>query len=400
MAVEKILSLLPSWPLLFPVLLERLSLSRRDPVGPRPDPAPIRHLYVHTPFCATICPYCAFYVHTGSARDMRLFVDALSCEWEKLRRSYPVEVETLYLGGGTPSLLPLDAFRRLADVLRPWQAVEATLEANPRTVTREKAEAWRELGIGRVSLGVQSLDPAVLRTLGRRHLPEDVERTVSILREAGIGNVNVDLLFGVPGQPPASWEETLRRVIAIGPEHVSAYELTYEEDTPFFEARAAGIWREDENRSIAMYRTAWRLLEEAGYRQYEISNYARPGRASLHNQGYWKGNDYLGLGPGACSTVGLRRWQNRRHTGEYIAALSAGREPAREEEALSKEVRQRERLLLGLRTSCGIPSFWIEKEAEQARALIRQGFAELSDGTFRLTSEGRLLADGIAGLFV
>ncbi|QSR84215.1 radical SAM family heme chaperone HemW [Methylacidimicrobium sp. B4] len=382
------------------MLSDRLPSSRRGPLGLRLGPEPIRHLYLHTPFCATVCPYCAFHVHTGSAREMRVFVTALLREWEKLRKSLPVEVETLYLGGGTPSLLPLDAFRQLADAFRPWESVEATLEANPRTVTREKAAAWRDLGIGRVSLGVQSLDPAVLRTLGRRHGPQDVERTVAILREAGFGNINVDLLFGVPGQSPASWEETLTRVIAIGPEHVSAYELTYEEDTPFFEARAAGVWREDEELSIAMYRTAWNLLESSGYRQYEVSNYARPGWASLHNQGYWMGNDYLGLGPGACSTVGLRRWQNRRNTTDYIAALSAGQDPPREEEALSKEVRQRERLLLGLRTSRGVPYSWIEGEAEHARALIGQGLAELSDGTFRLTPEGRLLADGIAGLFV
>lgn len=331
---------------------------------------------------------------------MRVFVDALLQEWERVSRDYPVEAETLYLGGGTPSLLPLDAFRRLAEALLPWEAREATLEANPRTVTPEKASAWRELGVGRVSLGVQSLDSAVLRTLGRRHTPEDVKRAFGTLRDAGFTNINVDLLFAVPGQSRASWEETLGGAMALGPEHVSAYELTYEEDTPFFEARAAGIWREDENRSIEMYRTAWRLLEEAGYRQYEISNYARPDWASLHNQGYWKGDDYLGLGPGACSTVGLRRWQNRRHTEKYIAALSAGQDPPREQEPLSEELRQRERLLLGLRTSSGIPAAWIAGNSEAAGALTRQGLAELSEGTFRLTPEGRLLADGIAGLFL
>ncbi|WP_202213189.1 radical SAM family heme chaperone HemW [Methylacidimicrobium sp. AP8] len=380
--------------------LALLSSARREPIDPYPGLETVRHLYVHTPFCATVCPYCAFYVHTGSAAEMRSFVEALLLEWDRLRRTYPIAARTLYFGGGTPSLLPLDAFRRLAEALRPWESVEATLEANPRTVTPEKAAAWRELGIGRVSLGVQSLDPAVLRTLGRRHRPRDVERTMAVLREAGFENINVDLIFGVPGQSIASWKETLEGVIAMAPAHISAYELTYEEDTPFFEARAAGVWREDEERSIAMYREAWSLLEAAGYRQYEISNYARPGRECLHNQGYWMGDDYLGLGPGAFSTVGLRRWQNRRHTGRYVAALSAGREPPREEEGLSEEVRRRERLMLGLRTSRGIPYSWIEGEAERARALIGQGLAELSDGTFRLTPEGRLLADGIAGLFV
>lgn len=378
----------------------RLFPSLSGPIASGPDCEPIRHLYVHTPFCSTICPYCAFYVHTGSAGEMRIFVDALLREWERIVRAYPVETQTLYLGGGTPSLLPLDSFRRLADALRPWDASEATIEANPRTVTPEKASAWRELGIGRVSLGVQSLDSDVLRTLGRRHHPEDVEKAVSILRDAGFGNVSLDLLFGVPGQSPASWEETLGRAIALGPEHVSAYELTYEEDTPFFKARAAGIWREDENRSIAMYRTAWRLLEGAGYRQYEISNYARSGWASLHNQGYWKGSDYLGLGPGACSTVGFLRWQNHRDTKAYIAALSAGQDPPREEEPLSEGVRQRERLLLGLRTSSGIPASWIDGNSQTARTLIEQGLAELTKDAFRLTPEGRLLADGIAGLFV
>lgn len=330
---------------------------------------------------------------------MRSFVDALAREWVKLKQSYPIEAETLYLGGGTPSLLPADAFRRLAELFRPWQTAEATLEANPRTVTREKAMVWRKLGIGRVSLGAQSLDPAVLRTLGRRHLAQDVERAITTLREIGFENINVDLLFGVPGQSLASWVETLSQVIAIGPEHVSAYELTYEEDTPFFEARKAGIWREDEDRSVAMYRAAQDLLESAGYRQYEISNYARPGWASSHNQAYWEGEDYLGLGPGACSTVGLRRWQNRRDTHGYVAALSAGYDPPREEEALSEEVRRRERILLGLRTSRGVPFSSVEGETEHVRALLQQGLAEISGGSFRLTGEGRLLADGIAALF-
>lgn len=360
----------------------------------------MRHLYVHIPFCATICPYCAFYVHTGSAGEMRRFVDAILREWERVAQDIPVEVETLYLGGGTPSLLPLDAFRRLGEVLRPWEASEATLEANPRTVNPAKASAWRELGIGRVSLGVQSLDPAVLQTLGRRHSPEDVKRAVSILRAAGFRNLNMDLLFGVPGQSLASWEETLEGAIALAPEHVSAYELTYEEETPFFAARAAGIWREDEAQSIAMYRAAWRILEAAGYRQYEISNYARPGWACLHNQGYWKGSDYLGLGPGACATVGLDRWQNHRNTREYIAALSAGRNPPRERERLSEELRQRERLLLGLRTSSGVPISWLGEDSDTARFLTRERLAEFSEGRFRLTPDGRLMADGIAGLFL
>src|SRR5271170_4746626 len=217
----------------------------------------IRHLYVHTPFCAKICPYCAFYVHQGGAAAQREFVAALRAEWWRAQEEFPLALETIYFGGGTPSILSAELFSELAQELpREPAPQEFTLEVNPATVTPEKAAAWRAAGVNRISLGAQSFDAEMLKILGRQHAPEDIPETCALLRRHGFANINIDLMFALPGQSEAKWEETLRAALACQPRHVSAYALTYEEDTPFFEKRAQamarGEWREDEAREIAM----------------------------------------------------------------------------------------------------------------------------------------------------
>ena len=202
----------------------------------------IRHLYIHVPFCARICPYCAFHVHRGGVEEHRAFVAALRREWRAAREEFPLGLETIYFGGETPSILSAELFSELAEELPRERAIpEFTLEVNPATVTEAKARAWRAAGVNRISLGAQSFDAAMLELLGRQHGPKDVAETCDLLRAHGFENINIDLMFALPGQSLALWESTLAAALAYRPEHVSAYALTYEEDTPFFEKR--GLWR-------------------------------------------------------------------------------------------------------------------------------------------------------------
>ena len=187
---------------------------------------------------------------------------------------------------------------------------EFTLEVNPATVTPEKAAAWRAAGVNRISLGAQSFDAEMLKVLGRQHAPGDIAETCALLREHGFDNINIDLMFALPSQAEAKWEETLQAALACAPQHISAYALTYEEDTPFFEKLQRGEWRQDEEREIAMFERTREVLAAAGFIDYEISNFAQTGFESQHNLGYWRGADYLGLGPSACSTIGDQRWRN------------------------------------------------------------------------------------------
>jgi len=362
---------------------------------------PIRHLYLHVPFCARICPYCAFYVHRGGVQDQRAFVDALVAEAALAREAFPFDLDTVFLGGGTPSLLPPDLFAPLMAALPPRRpGAEVTLETNPMTVTPERAAAWREAEINRVSLGVQSLDAAFLKVLGRDHTPEIAERSVALLREAGFDNVNIDLMFALPGQPTEGFAATLQRALALRPDHVSAYALTYEEDTPFLDKLNRGELKRDEEAEIAMFEETAAALAEAGLPFYEVSNYARPGFESRHNRAYWRGADYLGLGPSAVSTVGAARWTNVKDTARHAAEVAAGRLPIGEREDLPPGTRKKERIMFGLRTREGIEKELLSDSAAAVAEATGEGLAEWKDDRLVLTRRGRLLADSVAGLFV
>ena len=286
------------------------------------------HIYVHIPFCARICPYCAFYKERADSSQTQRFCEALLRELDERRARWPVAPETIFIGGGTPTALTtaqleylLGGFRERLDLsaLREW-----TVEANPGSVSPRKAETLRSLGVNRISLGVQSWDDELLKLLGREHNAAQAEASFHILREAGFTNVNIDLMFGLPGQTLAQWEATLRKTIALGPEHISTYCLTYEEDTEFFARQARGEFREDPDSDARFLESAMELLGSAGFEHYEISNYARDGYASAHNRGYWAGEDYLGIGPSAFSTVGLERSQNVCDYREYSDRVLAG----------------------------------------------------------------------------
>src|SRR6478672_10136353 len=242
---------------------------------------PVRHLYVHIPFCARICPYCAFYKDRLDRSQTERFCDAILAEIELHVRTLSVRPRTIFFGGGTPTALSttqlerlLKGFRERLDLsdLREW-----TIEANPGSVSARKASVLKELGVNRISLGVQSWDNTLLRLLGREHNARQAEESYSIFREAGFANVSIDLMFALPGQSMEQWRNTLQKTISLGPDHVSAYCLTYEEDTDFFQRHTRGESRSDDQTEASHFEVAMEMLEPAGYEHYEISNYARPG---------------------------------------------------------------------------------------------------------------------------
>ena len=366
----------------------------RDKIKPM-----VRHLYLHVPFCARICPYCAFYVHRGGPEAQVRFVAALRQEWRSAREEFTFELETIYLGGGTPSILSAELFSTLAQEGQA-DAKEFTLEVNPATVTPEKARAWRAAGVNRISLGAQSFHPEHLKLLGRQHAPEDIAVTCELLRAHGLTNINVDLIFALPGQTEKDWRDTLAQALACQPTHLSAYALTYEEDTPFFEKLRAGLWRQNEEREIAMFEETREMLSQDGFVDYEISNFARPGFESQHNLAYWRGADYVGLGPSACSTVGTWRWKNVPDTTAYEDRLARGVSLREEREEITTATRTRERIMFGLRMREGVARGEFRGAEAALKDVQQQGLAIQERDRVCLTPKGKLVADSVAAMFV
>jgi oxygen-independent coproporphyrinogen-3 oxidase len=365
-------------------------------------PEPIEHLYFHIPFCPKLCPYCSFYVETGSQNKTTRFLDALLLDVE--RHASALRPRTIYFGGGTPSALITEQlaylFRGLHDRL-DWSTVEeCTLEANPATVREEKAHLLHESGVTRISLGVQSWNDEQLRTLGRVHSAAQAERTYEILRGAGFQNINIDLMFSVPGQSAAQWQATLEKTIALAPEHVSSYCLTYEEDTDYFRKLQLGNFIQDEELDADLFESTMETLSAAGYSQYEISNYARSGRESLHNQSYWRGADYLGFGPSAFSTVGLRRWQSVPDSAEYMRRIFADEPVSSFEEQLPPATREGEIIAFALRTSRGVAADALTRWPDAVQEFRDLGFFEDRSERIVLTRRGKLMADSVAEAFI
>ena len=281
---------------------------------------------------------------------------------------------------------------------------EWTMEMNPATVSPEKAHRLRALGVNRISMGVQSWDDGLLRVLGRVHTAAQAERSYGILREAGFSNVNIDLMFSVPTQTRAQWAATLEKTFALAPEHVSAYCLTYEEDTDYFRRFQSGDLQQDKNWDADPFEMTLDRLAAAGYEPYEISNHALPGRECLHNLAYWEGADYLGLGPSAFSTRGADRWENVADTEDYMARVLAGKSAAGFRETLSEATRLSERIAFGLRTNRGVPAAWLGPWQAAVDEYLEAGFftrAATPEGEqIRLTRQGVLVADALAEAFV
>ncbi len=355
-------------------------------------------LYLHIPFCHRICPYCSFYKHTPGNTGIGAFVDAMVAEAGK-RVTGPVR--TVYLGGGTPSMLSPGHLTRLFDGLRGVADFggldEVTMEANPATFDERKAGLFRELGVTRVSLGIQSFSPHVLETLGREHTAEQAAESVRVLRAAGMPQVNIDLMFSIPGQSENDWRETLERAVSLEPDHISAYNLTYEEDTAFFESLKRGEVKPDEDVDARFFHLAAGYLTNSGFDHYETSNHAKPGMRSTHNEGYWSGEEYLGLGPSAVSTMDHTRSRNVADTAAYVERIAKLGHAIDECEALDAEALRIERIALGLRTRRGIPLGLLDDPGKlRADALADEGLAVISNGHLILTGRGRALVDPIA----
>lgn len=355
----------------------------------------VRHLYVHFPFCARICPYCAFYKTRGNAVEVARFCEALMREIQAAAHSLPL---TIYFGGGTPTALKtsqlehiLSAFRQHLDLaeLEEW-----TIEANPGSISAHKAALLERFGINRISLGVQSWDDNLLNLLGREHNAAQAEESFRIFRDVGFSNISIDLMFALPGQTEKQWRHSLQRTIALAPEHISTYCLTYEEDTEFLARFQRGEFSADDEMEARFLETAMTTLEQAGYEHYEISNYARPGFRSAHNQAYWRGADYLGLGPSAFSTRGFDRSQNVADHREYARRLFANESPIASVEKLTPAMKRAERVALGLRTMEGIGADTVSMH--RIDSLSRAGLVRHNATRLFLTRTGKLLADSIA----
>ena len=361
-------------------------------------------VYVHAPFCARRCFYCDFAVTVRSAPRPEPWAEALAAELRQIEAEgwlgLADELDTLYVGGGTPSLLGPDAMRALADVLTPQRLrsreLEWTSEANPESFTPEVARAWREAGVNRLSLGTQSFDAQVLRWMGRLHGAEGAERAVRTARAAGFDDVSVDLIFGLPAVVERDWSADLDRAIELDVPHLSLYGLTAEHGTPLGRAVVAGrIEMIDDSRYAEEYLEAAARLTAAGYEHYEVSNFGRPGHRSRHNQAYWSGVPYLGLGNGAHSYAHPERRWNLRDFEAYRMAAVSGRSPVAEREELDAPAVRLERIWLGLRTVDGLAPEW--SDAGPASTVVggwvAAGLAHLAGGRVTPTAEGWLVLD-------
>jgi oxygen-independent coproporphyrinogen III oxidase len=365
-------------------------------------------LYLHIPFCSAICPYCDFAVLTGGPERRERFTEHLISEvglWSGDAESFG-GIDTVYFGGGTPSALSSEQLGRIVEAARVSLPVQENawifLEANPEDVTPESVRAWRALGIRTLSLGIQSFDAEALAFLGRRHSSEQARRSVELARAAGFHTVAFDLIYGLPGQTVDDWRRTLETAVALEPDHLSCYQLTIHEETPFGFRLARGKMSEaPEEIQADLFLLTHTFLREAGLPGYEVSNFARsPEHRSRHNRKYWDHTPYLGLGPSAHSFSGMRRWWNERKIKPYEARIDAGERPVAGSEELTAEDLALEALMLGLRTAEGIDL----KELRQRYGVDlmipeMEGLLNLEDGRLVPTLEGWAVADTLARSF-
>jgi oxygen-independent coproporphyrinogen-3 oxidase len=398
--------------------------------------SPVTSLYVHVPFCAHKCEYCAFYSEASNGDVINRYVNALVREMALV--AHDLKPRTVFFGGGTPSILNL---RQWETILRTMErldllgAEEWTIESNPATVSADKAKLWRDFGVNRVSMGVQSLDESLLDRLGRIHSREQVFKSFDTLRAAGFDNVNIDLMFAIPTQTMDTWRATLRDAIALGSEHLSSYEVIYEEDTPLYAQLKAGEFDVNEELACDMYDELIATTGEHGLRQYEIANFARDARipndecrmsngadsairhssfviprfASQHNVNYWRGGSFHALGPSATGYVHGVRTKNWSNTQLYCEQLEKGRRAIESSEQLSPEARAGETAAFGLRMPAGwnfeefkrITGFDLrEGWRNEMQTLVNNGRAEMDEHGFRLNATGLRYADAAAEDFL
>lgn len=398
--------------------------------------SPVTSLYVHVPFCAHKCEYCAFFSEASSGELINRYVVALVREMEFV--AHDLKPRTVFFGGGTPSILNLrqwETILRTMERLNLLGAAEWTIESNPATVSPDKAKLWRDFGVNRVSMGVQSLDESLLERLGRIHSREQVFKSFDTLRAAGFDNVNVDLMFAIPTQTMDTWRATLREALALGSEHLSSYEVIYEEETPLYAQLKAGEFDVSEDLACDMYDELIATTREHGLRQYEIANFARhtrmpddecqmtkgadsairhssfviPRFACQHNVNYWRGGSFHALGPSATGCVHGVRTKNWSNTQLYCEQLEKGRRAIESSEQLPPEARAGETAAFGLRMPAGwnfdefksITGFDLrEGWAAEMKTLVANGRAEIDEHGFRLNHLGLRYADSAAEEFL
>ena len=372
-------------------------------------------LYIHIPFCSAICPYCDFAVVTGASRDRTRYLDHLVAEIE-LYRGHPGRFDTIYFGGGTPSDIGAEDLERILEACRGALDVAPdawiSLEANPEDVVDDALEDWRALGVRTVSLGVQSFDDGELGALGRRHDGAAAIASVRAALDAGLDVVSIDLIYGLPpsfarGEPLGAWQSNLEQAIDLRPDHLSCYQLTIHEGTPFARYRERGSLEPMPEREQAeAFELTHRLLGESGYEAYEVSNFARsPAHRSLHNQRYWDHTPYLGLGMSAHSFDGARRWWNERRRPRYEQRLAAGERPVEGSEELGPRDLALETVMLGLRTTRGVDlgafrrrfgADLLDGNADLLARYREEGLVEDDPDALRLTRRGLAVADAVA----
>jgi oxygen-independent coproporphyrinogen-3 oxidase len=363
-------------------------------------PSPFRHVYVHVPFCARRCSYCDFAIAVRGRVPADEFVAAVARELElRALGSAAPGVDTIYFGGGTPSRLGARAMKHLLDVVTqrfpPAAGAEITLEANPDDVDDASVAVWRDAGVNRVSLGVQSFDDRALAWMHRTHDSARVAAAAAALANGGVESWSLDLIFSLPSSLERDWTRDLHRAIELAPPHISLYGLTVETHTPIARWRDRGVIVEgSEDAYEAEYLEAHQALSSAGYRHYEVSNYGQPGRESRHNRGYWNGASYVGLGPAAHGYDGQeRRWNEREYTA-WLRRVHEGEDPVSGMEALTAENRVSEEVYLGLRTCDGLATSPAEREA--VGPWVDAGWATLDGDHLRLTPMGWLRLDSLA----
>lgn len=403
----------------FAVTADEVATVRQCPspfVSSQAMTGPAAGLYIHVPFCAHRCDYCDFAVTTGADLPARRrYVAALHSELERVavsgtgRVAPPDQVvdgawptfSSVFVGGGTPTLLEPE---ELAGVLRHLRATlpvaadaEVTIEANPETVDAPGLAVLVAAGLTRLSVGAQSFATSVLATLGRLHDPAGVGAAVAAAGQAGVARIGIDLIYGAPGETAEQWRDTLRRTVDLGAGHISCYALTVEANTPFAaRVRNGQLADVDEDVQADRMAIADEVLGNAGLRRYEVSNWAEPGQESVHNQTYWRGGDWLGLGAAAHGHWRGRRWWNLRPTERYVAEVEAGRSPLGGHEVLTADQRRAERLLTGLRTVEGVRRSEVgQLDASALQALVAVGLLADDGERVRATAKGLPLADGL-----
>ncbi len=362
-------------------------------------------LYVHVPFCASTCDFCAFYQTVPTAGAVRRFLDGIRREAELVDWSRPIT--TVFWGGGTPGLLAASDLARLAAIVRErcgGMPVEWTVELAPGSVTEARLAALKEAGVTRISMGVQSFQPALLEALGRHHSLAQIHRAYERIRAAGFRSVNLDLMFALPGQTAAAWAADVRAAVELSPDHLSTYCLTFEEDTKLWVKLSQGRVKLDVEHEAALYRATWSLLADAGYPQYEISNFARPHHACRHNLNTWRMHEWIGLGPSAASQQAGVRGSNIADLDRWLATVDGGQRVTEDRVSLTPELLAEDALIFGLRMNAGVDlTRWRNRAPHapwpQVEAVLDQlageGLAERHADNVRLTDRGRLVADAV-----